>query len=313
MTEPTGPADETEPGSLAIPALAGAAGAAVGYQLGGAAGAALGAAAAPYLTALIQRSVDELRADRSCRAEQMLQSAGEATGLPPDQLSELASRSPRTRFLTDAAIRAAADTFWPPGVRALGRALAAGLIQAEDAVIDIPKMVLPAMTEMVASHLQLLDLLVMCRWDGSMAGHGAQRIDTPGTAYLAHTKGEWTARQMKAALPSLEPVLGSLIGALERHGLIEQNDSTPEALTKFSELIRKETNRNSPPGRQVGLGHVQQQPPVLNPIQAKQVAPPLSWSPTDLGEQVLGYYELAAETGNEISQPQAASQTNAPA
>jgi hypothetical protein len=100
---------------------------------------------------------------------------------------------------------------------------------------------------------------------------------------------------MKAALPSLEPVLGSVIGTLERHGLIEQNDSTAEALIKFSQAIRDETNRKNPPGRKIGLGHMQQQPPVLNFIQAQQVAPLQTWSPTDLGKQVLGYYELAGE------------------
>lgn len=88
------------------------------------------------------------------------------------------------------AIQAAADTSWPPGVRALGKALAAGLVQADDATIDIPTMILPAMTQMVASHLQLLDLMVMCRWDNSVAGRGAQRIDAPDTAHLAHIKSE---------------------------------------------------------------------------------------------------------------------------
>ena len=94
-----------------------------------------------------------------------------------------------------------------------------------------------------------------------------------------------------------------MIGALQRHGLIEQNDSTAEALTKFSETLRDETNRRNPPGRKVGFGHVQQPPPLINSIQAQQVAPPRSWSPTDLGKQVLGYYELAAESG-QILPPQ---------
>jgi WhiB family transcriptional regulator, redox-sensing transcriptional regulator len=226
------------------------AGAVAGYQLGGPAGAAIGGAAVPYLTAMFQKSADELRSDRTRRAEEMLRAAGEAAGLPPDPLAERASRSPRTRFLTDAAIQAAADTFWPHGVRALGRALAAGLVLAEDAVIDIPKMVMPAMTEMTAPHVQLLDLMVMCRWDSSVTRRGAERIDNPATAHLAHIKSEWTAWEMKAALPSLEPVLGSVIGTLERRGLIERNDSTPGALTKFSEVIQQETNRRNPPGPQ---------------------------------------------------------------
>ena len=87
---------------------------------------------------------------------------------------------------------------------------------------------------------------------------------------------------MKSAVPPLEPVLGSLIGALERHGLIEQNDSTAEALTKFSEAFERGGNPN-------------QRPPKISSFQAKEIASPPSWSPTTLGEHVLGYYDLAAE------------------
>jgi hypothetical protein len=270
--------------ALVISALGSGAGAAAGYQLGGPGGAAIGGMAVPFLVALFQKSANELWADRTGRAEEMLRSAGEAAGLDPDQFAEWVGQSPRTRFLSEAAIQAAADTYWPPGVRALGRALAAGLIQAEDAVIDIPKMVLPAMTEMVAPHVQLLDLLVMCRWDGALRREGpvgARRIDAPHNEHLAHIKSEWTAEQMTAALPSLAPVLGSVIGALERHGLIEQNDSTAEALTEYSKAYAR--------------GHNNARPRVINSIEAERIAPLPSWSPTALGEQVLGYYDLAAE------------------
>lgn len=298
MTESPQQPGEADSSGLVIPALASALGTGAGYRLGGVGGALAGGYAVPYLTAFLQKLADELRADRTSRAEEMLQAAGKTSGLAPDELAERARWSSRTRFLTDAAIQAAADTLWPPGVRGLGRALAAGLIQSEDATIDIPKMVLPAMTAMVASHVQLLDLMVMCRWDGSVLERGAERIDTPGREHLAHVKSDWSAWQIKAALPVLEPVLGSVIGALERYGLIEQNDSTAEALTKFSETFRDETNRVNPPGRKVGLGYVQQQPPVLNPMLAQRMAPPPTWSPTDLGKQVLGYYELAADADN---------------
>jgi hypothetical protein len=172
--------------------------------------------------------------------------------------------------------------------------LVAGLDQTDAAVIDIPKMVLPAMTEMVASHLRLLELMVMWRWDDSLRQTGcreAVRIDAPEMGYFAHIKSAWTARQMKSAVPSLEPILGSLIGALERHGLIDRNDSTAEALTKFSEASSRETERRNP----VTRGNSQQRPPVISSLEAKRIAPEPSWSPTALGEQVLGYYDLAGD------------------
>lgn len=297
--------DTVVPG-LAATALANALTDAVGVYAGGPGGAAIAGAAAPYLAAFFQWTLNALRAaDRAGRIGEMLQSAGEERGLPAEQLAELASRSPRTRFMTEAAIQAAADTYWPGGVRAIGKALAAGYIQAEDSLIDIPKMVLPAMTEMIASHVQVLDLLVMCRWDRMVTRRGVLRIDVPANAHLARIKSDWTAQEMKAALPSLGPVLGSVIGTLERYGLIERNDTTAETLAKFSEATRGEAARVNPPGRKVGLGYVQTPPPVLDSITAQQIAPPPSWSPTELGRQVLAYYELAGFTSDEVTTPQA--------
>lgn len=311
MTDESREPGEEGPGDLAIPALASVAGAGLGYLLHGADGAMVGGGSIPYLAMMLRRSVDDILADRARRAEEMLQSAGEAAGLPPYEFAELTRRSARARFLTDSAIQAAADTFWPPGVSALGRALAAGLIEGDDTTIDIPKMILPAMTEMVAPHLQLLDLLVMCRWNG-LAGarraDRAKRIDDPATAYLANTKSVWTARQIEFVRPTLAPALSALIGTLERRGLIEQNDNTAEALTRYSETFRKESNRTNRPGRQVGLGDMQNSPPAINSIQARGLAPERSWSPTTLGEQMLGYYELAADASNQVLPPQAGQQ-----
>jgi hypothetical protein len=289
MTENSEGSDEAGSGSLVIPAIAGAAGAVVGYQLGGPGGAMIGGYSVPYLTRWFQMSARELLGDQAGRAEEMLGVAGEASGLGSDEFAERTSHSLRARFLTDAAIRAAADTLWPVGVRALGRALADGLIQADAAVVDIPKMVLPAMCEMCAPHVRLLDLLVMCRWDRLVTERGALRVDPTDNEH-----SEWTVLEMKAALPSLEPVLGSVLATLERYGLIEQNDSTAEALAKFSEALRTESDRNNP-AASMGLGNIRQYSPVIDSTLAQQIAPEPNWSPTALGEQVLGYYDLAAD------------------
>ena len=144
MTNDAGAEETVGPSvTLVVSALGSGVGALGGYQLGGSGGAAIGAGAGPFLAALFGKVADELFADRTARAEEALRSAGEAAGLTPEQLAERAGQSQRTRFLSEAAIQAAADTYWPPGVCALGKALAAGLIQADDAMIDIPKMVFP--------------------------------------------------------------------------------------------------------------------------------------------------------------------------
>jgi len=111
---------------------------------------------------------------------------------------------------------------------------------------------------------------------------------------------------MKAALPSLEPILGSVIGALDRYGLVERNESTAEALTKYSEAMRRETSRQRSSGIRTGISNVRQpSPPALNPMQASRVVPAPTWSPTELGKQVLAFYELAGLTDNETPTPKA--------
>jgi hypothetical protein len=57
------------------------------------------------------------------------------------------------------------------------------------------------------------------------------------------------------------------------------------------------------------LGYVQQPPPAINSIEAARIAPTPSWSPTALGKQVLGYYELAGESNQAILPPQAEEST----
>jgi hypothetical protein len=300
MTEETGEPGEPKSGGPAIDAVAAGIGAYAGLRLGSMGGMVAGAAGAPYLAWFMRRSLGELFGDRVCREEEALRTAGESSGLPPDEFSELAGRTERTRFLTDSAIRAAADADWPPSVRAIGRALADGLIHADDTIIDILKLVLPAMTEMTASQVQLLDVMIMSRpqWDGRVTR--AERIeDRP---WLAETKTTWSAREITAVLPNLEPVLLALIAGLERRGLIEQNDVTAEALARYSENFRNETNRTNPPGPRTSQPQrTQFAPPALHPIQAQRLTPPQSWSPTRLGEQVLGYYELAARPGGQTA------------
>jgi hypothetical protein len=285
-----------EPGSLAIPGLAGAAGAVLGYRLGGVEGAATGAFAVPYLTAFLQNSAGQILGDRIRRVDAMLESAAQAAGLPPYDFAAKASRSERTRFLTEAAMKAAADTDWPPSVRAIGRALNAGLIESDDALIDIPKMVLPAMTNMTASHVQLLDLLVMCRWNWSASGPRFERIDEkPG---LERTKSEWSEAEIVGALPALKPVLGALMGGLVRYDLVRSNDSTSEALAKYSQAYKTEADRTN---SRLGRARETFRSPRLGAMEVDRIVGETTWSPTALGKQVLGYYDLAGQADEDVT------------
>ena len=83
----------------------------------------------------------------------------------------------------------------------------------------------------------------------------------------------WTARATIQHRPQLRPVLSSVVGTLVRHGLAEQTDRTPEAMQQLVTDL----------GMQVTPG-------------ARRIE--RSWTPTELGERVLGYYlEAGANSG----------------
>src|SRR5258708_11777554 len=103
----------------------------------------------PYAEEITRRAVSEFRTDAERRVATMLGSTTEALGCDdPDQLGDMIGRSERTRLLAVTAMDGAVKTAWPPRVAAIGRALAAGLIATDDAVIDIEQMALGAMADM---------------------------------------------------------------------------------------------------------------------------------------------------------------------
>ena len=133
---------------LAVGTLAGAVTGVVGYAVGGPGGAVVSNSASPYLAAVFKKLVGPFWEDRSRRAEKMLETAAEATGLTQEQLADRAAQSEESRFLTNKAVQAAADTFWPAGVRAIGRAYAAGLLAKDKPVLDIRLRVLSIMQDL---------------------------------------------------------------------------------------------------------------------------------------------------------------------
>jgi hypothetical protein len=192
----------------------------------------------------------------------------------------------------------ATGTAWPPRVSALGRALADGLIAADDARVDLVQLVLPAMAEMDRMHVSMLELLV--NWipvdtvgapDSKRPWNEARVVD----ASYPWTAGSriWSAAQIGRARPRLLPALTSVIGTLERHGFADQHDHTPNLLARYSEQIRQDSERHGPrPGQRITT--MTMLPATMSELAAQRLAHPPSWSPTELGEQVLGYYQFAA-------------------
>lgn len=274
----------------------------IGWRLGGAGGAMIAAATTPWAEDLVDRAFGEFRGDARRRVGSMLESAAETLGCDdPDQLGDMIGRSERTRLLAITAMDGAIKTAWPPRVVAIGRALAAGLIATDDAMVDVEQMALGAMADMDPMHVSLLELLVC--WvppshNGSREirkyeGLPALSAELPN---LEPGARRWNTTQMCGSRPQLRPVLTSLIGTLERHGLLVENDNTFQAMEAFSGAgargrvqevaerpVRGEGDQPTPPAKSMGFSR----------FDLMRIAAVPTWSPTELGEQVLGYYRLA--------------------
>lgn len=262
-------------------AAAAGAGAVVGAVMGGPLGAIVGAAAGPLLEPFAEKVWEEIRSDGRRRAAEVLASASEAADLPIEELTERIGASERTRLHAGIALSAATRTAWPHKVRTLGRVLASGLLATDETVIDTEEFILAAVADMEASHLTLLELLV-CREPryGPEGPYDVEFARRPYSTEWYAGDRRWTAEQIRHARPRLQPVLTSLIGTLTRHGLIAQNDNLPDALKKFEEAM----------GFSMSSGASTRIP-----------EPPPSWSPTLLGEQVLGKFREAGIEPDEAS------------
>jgi hypothetical protein len=231
----------------------------------------------------------------------MLSVAAEEAECDEEQLDELIGASEASRLQTGLAMDAAQRTVWPEKVRALGRALAEGLLADEDQV-DIQTQALGVMADLERLHVILLELLVKYEPDFSRSGvaatphrfpsyenrfGGGDRPDNPKIWSIG--RREWSVPQICAVLPQLRPIVTTLLGTLQRHGLAAEIDSSPAAIKQFSEDLVKQVSQRA---RQVQRGG-QAKPLTLRPTTVTGAEP--IWAPTEWGEKILDYYRLAGE------------------
>jgi len=213
-------------------------------------------------------------------------------GVPVDEMEERINASERTQLLTGFALSAATRTAWEDKVRTLGRSLASGLLADDNAKIDTEQMIIAAITDIEGPQLSLLELLV--RWKlsyplGIEILGGPLDIpeysQPPFPEYPTPDQtwgGNWNVhgrrlsiRHIVEARPNLAPIVPSLLGTLQRHGLIVQNDNTGEAVRWYSEESEEQ------PGDRYARYSTSSVP------DRKRTAPESTWSPTELGEQVF--------------------------
>jgi len=255
-----------------------------GERLGGPGGAVTAGLGSVYFPYLARKVWEEFRPDQQRRAAEMFDTAAKASGWNLDELDGRIRATERTRLLSATAMDAAARTTWPPKVRALGRALADGLIQRDDAQVDIPQFALSAMTDIESPHLSLLELL---------------RGPKPGG---------FTIKDIGHMRPHLRPVCQGLLGTLQRHGLAVQNDNLGKTIENYTKIYDKRIEGWLNQVARKARSHMSGFPPWPK-FSAGAVTPEISWSATELGGRVLGYYreagaEIEAGPGHEIENGQ---------
>jgi hypothetical protein len=211
--------------------------------------------------------------------------------------------SERTQLLTGFALSAASRTAWEDKVRTLGRSLASGLLAEDDATIDTEQMIIAAITDMEAPHLAMLELMVAWR----PGRHSAEPLvsgplDLPADSHWRPADDlwdvawrEWFREQIAHARPKLAPIAPSLLGTLQRHGLVVQDAMTGEAIENYARAFEDSFGTQIAQQGRGGATRLSGAPRVNNPA---ALAPEPTWSPTELGEQV---YLRFLDAGTELN------------
>lgn len=270
-------------------AIATAAGAILGNIFGGPLGSALGAGLGPKLRRLVSGVWAELsESARQRQADVLFWAIRE--GVPVDEMEARINASKRTELLTGLALDAAWQTTRADKVRTLGRSLKQGLLASDNATIDTEQMIIAATADIEGPQLAMLEFLVAWR-RGRDIGEPPVigPLDLPRDSHDRpfsdgwHVAGrEWSREQIAHARPNLAGLAPGLLGTLQRHGLVVQNDKTGEAIEVYSQALEKriaEYERQ----RTAGIHRYRRTPGVTNPA---RLVPEPTWSPTELGEDV---------------------------
>ncbi len=308
--------DEDQEPSRLIRAVADASAVVAGARLGGIDGIAIGALSSPYLEDFLNKAVGEFRSDARRRVKGMLTSASIAAECDPEKLAGLINASERTRLIAMNAMTSASSTAWPPKVHALGRALAGGLIASDEAQIYFADLALPAMADLERPHLSVLELIV--NWVPSEGKDGKQDSPIKHEKFPIHNtrphgfiagdftrsgwtigRRKWSNYQIEEARPSLREVLTSLIATLQRHGLAQQFDNSPSMLAKYSKKLSNDSLSDSYTHSPHGYYSANNSTPIVPAISERDavgLTSPTQWSPTEIGERILQYYYIAADS-----------------
>jgi hypothetical protein len=272
-------------------AVAAAAGALLGGITTGPVGAALGAGLGPKLLRLVRGVWAELSESARQRQTDVLFWAIRA-GVPVDEMEARINASKRTELLTGIALDAAWQTVWEDKVRTLGRSLAAGLLADDNAKIDTEQTIIAAIADIEGPHLAMLELLAAWR----PGRHSAEPLisgplnlpkdshDRPFDDNWHVAWREWSRALIALARPNLAPIAPTLLGTLQRHGLVVQSQNIDETIERLQEKLESAFRELYEHSR-AGGGYSPTGAPRLSA--ARDLTQEPTWSPTELGEQVF--------------------------
>ncbi len=187
--------------------------------------------------------------------ERVLEEAA-AAGVPVDELEARSAEADDRLLLAGAAIDAGTRTANDDKLRALGRALAAGV--CDDALVDPERLAVAALDDMEAPHVKVLRHI-------AEESPNFTRGRTPG----------WAERDLAKAMPEVALVLSPVLATLERHALVERDQRVGEAVQALERNRRREDERVARTG-----GRRSSSP-------AKFQTLPMRWSVTEFGVHVL--------------------------
>jgi hypothetical protein len=230
-------------------ALAAGMGAVAGLPLGPwgvVAGAITGQFLEPEAVRMIQRAAQAMKR----RNQEVVDIACDTAGLSPEELLTRVSENEELQVLAVKAIEAATRTAWEDKVRTLGKSLASGLLSSDEAEISTEQLIMAAIADMEAPQLALLDLLVAWRPPQTGDETNPIRLDIPEDSHSQSFYCEWDVGQRKWYVhaiqiyrPRLTPVLTSLIGTLERHGLAIYESNVDNSSTLRDESYNADMQR----------------------------------------------------------------------
>ena len=221
--------DEQKPGSLASQAtIVGTTALAAAIAIPGPAGAAIGAAATIYTLAGLDKLTSVWRERSRNNAEYVLDTAAHAIGgMTAVELVEHIKGDPeRERLLAIAAI-AGGETVLTEKIKALGKALADGILAKDDAKVNEQAMILAAMRDIEAPHVKVISMMFNNREPGPPDGWFRKFVYRP-----------WTREHFQRD-SSFGITLRSILATLERHAIIVP--MAPDYVTRLNMLRRYPT------------------------------------------------------------------------